>query len=108
VPLEQLLVDVFENVLPSHEFEEREGQEFMAFHAGSIIKSESILIAEAGVGIGKTFAYLIPALLAFDWSSELIKKTLAISTNPSSGVSTRIGASPAASNTFRNARHLPI
>jgi ATP-dependent DNA helicase DinG len=81
VPLEQLLVDVFENVLPSHEFEEREGQEFMAFHAGSIIKSESILIAEAGVGIGKTFAYLIPALLAFDWSSELIKKTLAISTN---------------------------
>jgi ATP-dependent DNA helicase DinG len=75
------LVDVFENILPSHGFEEREGQEYMAYHVESAIRERSVLIAEASVGIGKTFAYLIPALLSFDWSSELIQKTLVISTN---------------------------
>lgn len=75
------LVNVFENSLPSHGFEDRPGQECMAYHVESIIKDRSVLIAEAGVGIGKTFAYLIPALLSFDWSSELIKNTLIVSTN---------------------------
>lgn len=75
------LIDVFEKVLPSCGFEERPGQEYMAYHVESIIKERSVLIAEAGVGIGKTFAYLIPALLSFEWSSELINNTLVISTN---------------------------
>ncbi|MGB9859722.1 MAG: DEAD/DEAH box helicase, partial [Moorellaceae bacterium] len=75
------LANIFEEILPSYGFEQREGQEFMAYHVETTIKERNILIAEAGVGTGKTFAYLIPALTLVDWSSELLRKILIISTN---------------------------
>ncbi|MPV85464.1 ATP-dependent DNA helicase [Ostreibacterium oceani] len=45
-------------------FEKREGQIELAAAIEQAIKQKNHLLAEAGTGIGKTFAYLIPALLA--------------------------------------------
>lgn len=44
-------------------FEEREGQQNMAFEILDAIKDEQHIVVEAGVGIGKSFAYLVPLLL---------------------------------------------
>lgn len=46
------------------EFRVREGQIEMARAVAAAIESNSVLIAEAGTGTGKTFAYLVPALLS--------------------------------------------
>src|SRR5512132_2618236 len=46
------------------EFRVREGQIEMARAVAAAIESDGVLIAEAGTGTGKTFAYLVPALLA--------------------------------------------
>ena len=45
-------------------FEERDAQVDMALEIASAIKNESILVAEAGTGTGKTFAYLAPSMLS--------------------------------------------
>ncbi len=45
-------------------FRVREGQIEMANAVAHAIRENSVLIAEAGTGTGKTFAYLIPALLS--------------------------------------------
>lgn len=42
----------------------REGQREFAVEAARAVEEKTILIAEAGTGTGKTFAYLTPALLA--------------------------------------------
>ena len=42
----------------------REGQREFAVEAARAVEEKSILVAEAGTGTGKTFAYLTPALLA--------------------------------------------
>ncbi len=44
-------------------FRPREQQRQMAMAVADAIKNNSILVAEAGTGTGKTFAYLVPALL---------------------------------------------
>ena len=44
-------------------FESREGQQDMAFEILDAIKDRQHILVEAGVGIGKSFAYLVPALL---------------------------------------------
>ena len=44
-------------------FEEREGQADMAFEILDAIKNGQHILVEAGVGIGKSFAYLVPLLL---------------------------------------------
>lgn len=44
-------------------FRPREQQRDMAMAVAEAIRNNSILIAEAGTGTGKTFAYLVPALL---------------------------------------------
>jgi ATP-dependent DNA helicase DinG len=44
-------------------FRPREQQREMALAVADAIKNNAILIAEAGTGTGKTFAYLVPALL---------------------------------------------
>lgn len=44
-------------------FEEREGQQDMAFEILDAIKDDRHIAVEAGVGIGKSFAYLVPLLL---------------------------------------------
>ena len=43
--------------------QQREGQQDMAFDVLDAIKSGSHVVIEAGVGIGKSFAYLVPILL---------------------------------------------
>ena len=42
----------------------REGQREFAVEAARAVEEKTILVAEAGTGAGKTFAYLTPALLA--------------------------------------------
>jgi len=42
---------------------EREGQQNMALDIGDAIEKQNHLIVEAGVGIGKSFAYIVPLLL---------------------------------------------
>src|SRR6201991_1630013 len=43
---------------------EREVQLRMALGVAQAIEERSALVAEAGTGVGKTFAYLVPALLS--------------------------------------------
>ncbi len=45
-------------------FSVREGQRALAHRIGQAIAAGEALIAEAGTGTGKTFAYLVPALLS--------------------------------------------
>ncbi len=45
-------------------FRPREGQQAFAEEVARAIEARSTLIAEAGTGTGKTFAYLIPAIVA--------------------------------------------
>ena len=46
------------------DFRVRQGQLEMARAVADAIEGNSVLIAEAGTGTGKTFAYLVPALLS--------------------------------------------
>src|SRR5699024_12634309 len=43
--------------------ERRDGQEVFAFDVAEAIRDNKNLIKEAGVGIGKSFGYLIPSLI---------------------------------------------
>jgi ATP-dependent DNA helicase DinG len=51
-----------ERVLPG--YESRQAQQDMAMRVADAIDKRSILLAEAGTGTGKTFAYCVPALLS--------------------------------------------
>jgi ATP-dependent DNA helicase DinG len=44
-------------------FKERSGQQLLARAIAENIETQTSLVAEAGTGVGKTFAYLVPALL---------------------------------------------
>ena len=46
------------------EFSPRDGQIEMAIATARVIDDGGVLVVEAGTGIGKTFAYLVPALLS--------------------------------------------
>ena len=46
------------------QFMPREGQTRMALAVGHAIEQGGALVVEAGTGIGKTFAYLVPAILS--------------------------------------------
>lgn len=46
------------------EFRARAGQTDMALAVADAIAQRSVLVAEAGTGVGKTYAYLVPALLS--------------------------------------------
>lgn len=54
--------DVFYDELPEKGFDLRDEQIFMAFQIEQALKDKSVLFAEAGVGTGKTLAYLLPAI----------------------------------------------
>lgn len=54
--------DVLYDELPEKGFECRDEQIFMAFQIEQALKEKSVLFAEAGVGTGKTIAYLLPAI----------------------------------------------
>lgn len=56
------LGDVLYDELPEKGFECRDEQIFMAFQIEQALKEKNVLFAEAGVGTGKTIAYLLPAI----------------------------------------------
>ena len=45
-------------------FSPRKGQTDMAMAVAGVLESGGVLVVEAGTGVGKTFAYLVPALLS--------------------------------------------
>ncbi|HEY2255728.1 MAG TPA: ATP-dependent DNA helicase [Variovorax sp.] len=68
MPLDQEVREVFApgGVL-SHaadQFRQREGQTQMALAVARTIERGGVLVVEAGTGVGKTFSYLVPALLS--------------------------------------------
>ncbi|HSI67011.1 MAG TPA: ATP-dependent DNA helicase, partial [Planococcus sp. (in: firmicutes)] len=54
--------DVFYDELPEKGYDCRDEQIFMSFQIEQALKEKSVLFAEAGVGTGKTLAYLLPAI----------------------------------------------
>lgn len=54
--------DVLYDELPEKGLECRDEQIFMAFQIEQALKEKNVLFAEAGVGTGKTIAYLLPAI----------------------------------------------
>lgn len=47
-----------------HDFQPRQEQQDLATAVEAAIQDQAVLVAEAGTGIGKTFAYLAPAFLS--------------------------------------------
>ena len=54
--------DVLYDELPEKGLELRDEQVFMAYQIESALREKSVLFAEAGVGTGKTIAYLLPSI----------------------------------------------
>ncbi|MFD1030832.1 ATP-dependent DNA helicase [Metaplanococcus flavidus] len=54
--------DIFYDELPEKGYDLRDEQIFMAFQIEKALKEKSVMFAEAGVGTGKTLAYLLPAI----------------------------------------------
>lgn len=54
--------DVFYDILPEHGYEIREEQIYTAFQLAEAVCDKKVHLAEAEVGTGKTFAYLLTAI----------------------------------------------
>ncbi|MEG6617007.1 ATP-dependent DNA helicase [Peptococcaceae bacterium 1198_IL3148] len=54
--------DVFYDILPQHGYEIRDEQIYTAFQIADDVAKGRVHLAEAGVGTGKTFAYLLSAI----------------------------------------------
>ncbi|MEX3620876.1 ATP-dependent DNA helicase [Viridibacillus arvi] len=54
--------DMLYDELPEKGLECRDEQIFMAYQIEKVLREKSVLFAEAGVGTGKTIAYLLPAI----------------------------------------------
>ena len=54
--------DVFYDILPEHGYEVREEQIYTAFQLADAICNKKVHLAEAGLGTGKTIAYLLSAI----------------------------------------------
>lgn len=54
--------DVLYDILPEHGYEVRDEQIFTAFQIADAVCSKKVHLAEAGLGTGKTFAYLLSAI----------------------------------------------
>ncbi len=54
--------DFFYDILPEHGYEVREEQIFTAFRLADAVCNKKVHLAEAGLGTGKTFAYLLTAI----------------------------------------------
>ncbi|MEG0579802.1 MAG: ATP-dependent DNA helicase, partial [Niameybacter sp.] len=54
--------DVLYDYLPEHEYEVRDEQIFTAFQIADAMCDKKVHLAEAGLGTGKTFAYLLSAI----------------------------------------------
>lgn len=48
----------------AEQFRERDGQTQMALAVARTVEQGGVLVVEAGTGVGKTFSYLVPALLS--------------------------------------------
>jgi ATP-dependent DNA helicase DinG len=62
VKLGDWIGDVFYDILPEHGYEVREEQIYTAFQLADAICNNKVHLAEAGLGTGKTLAYLLPAI----------------------------------------------
>lgn len=54
--------EVFYDILPEHGYEVREEQVYTAFQLAEAVCNRRVHLAEAGLGTGKTFAYLLTAI----------------------------------------------
>ena len=54
--------DVFYDILPEHGYEVRDEQIYTAFQMADALCEKKVHLAEAGLGTGKTFAYLLSAI----------------------------------------------
>lgn len=59
---EQMIAEAFSLTLPANGYPLRKGQRCMAVAVERALGKEGVLLADAGVGIGKSFAYLLPIL----------------------------------------------
>jgi ATP-dependent DNA helicase DinG len=75
--LQQKVLDFFGNDLSSHNLETREGQDDMALDINDAILNRKHYLVEAGVGIGKSFAYIVPIL----YYHHQFKRPIAIATS---------------------------
>lgn len=62
--------DVLYDELPEKGFECRDEQIFMAYQIEKTLKEKNVLFAEAGVGTGKTIAYLLPSIAYARYSGK--------------------------------------
>lgn len=67
----------FWDVAPEHGFEMREGQQDMSFEIVDALIHDQHFAVEAGVGIGKSFGYLVPVLLY----NKKMKKPVIVATS---------------------------
>ena len=67
----------FWDVAPEHGFEMREGQQDMSFKIVDALIHDPHFAGEAGVGIGKSFGYLVPVLLY----NKKMKKPVIVATS---------------------------
>ena len=67
----------FWDVAPEHGFEMREGQQDMSFEIVDALIHDQHFAVEAGVGIGKSFGYLVPVLLY----NKQMKKPVIVATS---------------------------
>ena len=67
----------FWDVAPEHGFEMREGQQDMSFEIVDALIHDQHFAVEAGVGIGKSFGYLVPVLLY----NKKMKKSVIVATS---------------------------
>lgn len=75
--LQQLVWNFFMKKIPKLGFEQREGQEDMALDICNAIADREHTIVEAGVGIGKSYAYIVPLL----YYNKLFNKPVLIATS---------------------------
>ena len=71
------VTDFFWDVAPAHGFEMREGQQDMSFEIVDALIHDQHFAVEAGVGIGKSFGYLVPVLLY----NKKMKKPVIVATS---------------------------
>ena len=60
--LPEWIGDIFYDILPEYGYEVREEQIFTAFQFADTFCNKKVHLAEAGLGTGKTFAYLLSAI----------------------------------------------
>ncbi len=78
--MQHSLEEIFTRVLPRHnaQFEVREGQQQLSHAIDHAMQKGEVFAAEAGTGTGKSFAYLVPALLQAAQGQQVVVVTASI------------------------------